>query len=213
MTARLNITAQTGNISAAAGSVTAQNNVTATTGNVSATAGDVSAGNDVTAGHNATAVNDVTAGHNVSAANDLSAGQNLSVGVNGTVGSNLQVGNRVSIGTLASLPNGYRLYVEDGILTEKVKVAVNGSADWADYVFAPEYSLRPLKEVESFIHQNRHLPDVPSAEQVVANGVDVAKMDALLLQKIEELTLYLIDLKKENESLKKDVEELKKGNR
>ena len=61
----------------------------------------------------------------------------------------------VTIGTVASTPGVYKLYVEGGILTEKVKVAVDGTADWADYVFAPDYKLMPLEEVESFCQEKQ----------------------------------------------------------
>jgi trimeric autotransporter adhesin len=98
-------------------------------------------------------------------------------------------------------PGNYRLYVKDGILAEKVRVAIANSSDWADYVFAPEYRLRTLPEVELYIKKNKHLPDVPSAEQVAKEGVDMAQMDALLLQKIEELTLYVIEQNKRIEQL------------
>ncbi len=67
-----------------------------------------------------------------------------------------------------------------------------------------------MKEVEAFIKKNNHLPDVPSEKEVMNNGIDVANMDAILLQKIEEITLYLIEIKKENEELKKGNQELKK---
>ncbi|MBK6904523.1 MAG: hypothetical protein IPH04_17405 [Saprospirales bacterium] len=144
---------------------------------------------------------------NVEAGADLIAGGNLSVAMDA------RVANTLYVGTANNMPVGYRLYVEDGILTERVKVAVEGSADWADYVFAPGYVLRPLDQVESFIEENGHLPGVPSAGQVVSEGVDVAKMDALLLEKIEELTLYMIEMKKENEELRKEVEGLKKASR
>jgi hypothetical protein len=77
-------------------------------------------------------------------------------------------------------------------------------------VFADAYQLRSLGEVEAFINKNKHLPDVPSAIEVVEKGVDLGKMDALLLQKIEELTLYMIELKKSNEQLRKELNELKK---
>ena len=63
--------------------------------------------------------------------------------------------------------------------------------------------------MEAFIKENKHLPDIPSAETVVEEGIDVAAMDAKLLQKIEELTLYVIETAKENERLRKDVETLK----
>lgn len=105
-------------------------------------------------------------------------------------------------------PGNYQLYVQGGILTEKVKAAVATSNDWADYVFADNYKLKSLKEVEQFIHANKHLPNIPSAEQVVKDGVDMAKMDAKLLEKIEELTLYLIELDKKNAAQEKHIAEL-----
>jgi len=66
----------------------------------------------------------------------------------------------------------------------------------------------PLAEVESYITEHQHLPDVPSAEEVAADGLSLGETQALLLQKIEELTLYVIDLKKENEVLKTKFEQL-----
>lgn len=111
---------------------------------------------------------------------------------------------------LRSVPAGYQLYVADGILTEKVKVAVKNSADWSDYVFATNYKLRPLAEVEMFVKENKHLPGIPSAAEVVEQGVDVGKMDAKLLEKIEELTLYMIQLKKDSD---RRINRLEKENR
>jgi hypothetical protein len=90
----------------------------------------------------------------------------------------------------------YKLYVGTGIMTEKVKVALKNTSDWADYVFKTDYNLIPLSEVETFITKNGHLPNVPSAEEVVESGIDVAKMDAKLLEKIEELTLYILQQEK-----------------
>ena len=118
-------------------------------------------------------------------------------------------GGKVTIGTVASTPGSYRLYVQDGILTERVKVAVEGSGNWADYVFAPDYNLMPLEEVDQFIQKNKHLPNVPSAEKMAETGIDVATMDAKLMEKIEELTLYMIDMKKEIKNLKAQNETLK----
>jgi len=86
----------------------------------------------------------------------------------------------------------YKLFVESGILTEKVRVAVKTSADWADYVFEEEYDLMSINELEKYVSKNKHLPNVPSAEEVVNKGIDMAQMDATLLEKIEELTLYII---------------------
>lgn len=115
----------------------------------------------------------------------------------------------IGINDPAKMPGTYRLYVADGIMTEKVKVALKNTGDWADYVFADDYKLRDLKEVEAFVKENKHLPGVPSAEEVQKTGIDMAAMDAKLLEKIEELTLYVIGIKKENEQLRKEVEALK----
>jgi hypothetical protein len=106
-------------------------------------------------------------------------------------------------------PAGYKLFVEEGILTEKIKVAVKTTTNWADYVFADDYKLMPLAEVEQFTKENKHLPNVPSAQQMVENGLDVAQMDAKLMEKVEELTLYLIEQDKENKKQAKEIEELK----
>ena len=103
----------------------------------------------------------------------------------------------------------YRLYVQDGILTEKLKVALRNSSDWADYVFAPDYKLAPLEEVETFIKANNHLPNVPSADEMASNGLDVSKTSAKLMEKIEELTLYMIELNKEVKALKAENNLLK----
>lgn len=98
----------------------------------------------------------------------------------------------------------YALFVPTGIRTEAVKVDLKTS--WADFVFDENYKLSSLAEVESFIKENKHLPEIPSAEEVKNNGIDLAEMDAKLLQKIEELTLYMIELKKENDKLKERVQ-------
>lgn len=106
-------------------------------------------------------------------------------------------------------PFDYKLYVEKGILTSRVKVAMPGS-DWSDYVFAEDYQLMPLNEVAQFIATNKHLPSIPSAEEVDKDGIDLGAMDARLLQKIEELTLYVIELQKQNEHQQAQIEDLKR---
>ena len=117
----------------------------------------------------------------------------------------------VMIGTgTSTAPAGYKLYVSEGILTERVKVAVKSTADWKDHVLAPEYKLRSIKEVESFINQNGHLPGVPSAQEMVQNGNDLHRTDAVLLEKIEEMMLYIIALKNENTDLKEKEKENQK---
>ncbi len=109
----------------------------------------------------------------------------------------------LKVGNVAT-PVGYKMYVEQGILTEKVKVAVASSPAWADYVFAADYKLKSLSEVEKFIDENNHLPNIPSADELVKEGLDLGKMQALQMEKIEELTLYLIEMKKEIEVLKNE---------
>jgi hypothetical protein len=101
-----------------------------------------------------------------------------------------------------------------GTNTPKEKLSVNGkirahevkveTANWPDYVFSPSYKLPDLKETEKFIKANNHLPDIPSAAEVEKEGVNLGEMNARLLKKIEELTLYLIELKKDNEQIKID---------
>lgn len=121
---------------------------------------------------------------------------------------------KVSIGLDPTDPNtfngNYRLYVDKGILTERVKVALKNTADWADYVFDKDYKLMPLNKVEAYVAEHHHLPGVPSAEEVQKEGIDVATMDAKLLEKIEELTLYVIELEKKYNALKEELEATKK---
>ncbi|MCK9424098.1 MAG: hypothetical protein M0Q38_16050 [Bacteroidales bacterium] len=74
---------------------------------------------------------------------------------------------------------------------------------WPDHVFKSGFELMPLQDVENYISLNKHLPGVPSETDVIQKGNNLGEMDAILLQKIEELTLYMIDLKKENDQLKK----------
>lgn len=106
-------------------------------------------------------------------------------------------------------PDGYLLYVQKGILTEKLKVQ-NTTDPWSDFVFNDDYELMPLSQLETYVTTNKHLPEIPSADEVKENGIDVASMDAKLLQKIEELTLYLIKQQKQIEQQKSEIEVLKK---
>ena len=101
------------------------------------------------------------------------------------------------------MPAGYLLYVQQGILTEKLKVANStDAANWSDFVFKKDYKLMSLNNLETYVKANSHLPEIPSAAEVAKDGIDVAGMDAKLLQKIEELTLYVIQQQKEIDVLK-----------
>lgn len=107
--------------------------------------------------------------------------------------------------------SNYRLFVKDGIKTEKIKVEFASANGWADYVFSDDYKLLPLHEVKKFITQNKHLPEIPSADEVVKNGVELKEMNVLLLKKIEELTLHLIDLNEKLEKQDKKIQQLEKN--
>ena len=134
----------------------------------------------------------------------------IDVGDVGTAYQNLalcQGGGKVGIGT-TTFASGYLLSVDGKVIAEEFKVQDSGS--WPDHVFQAGYDLMPLPEVERYIAEHQHLPDVPSAEEVAADGLSLGKTQALLLQKIEELTLYMIDLKKENEALKARMNRLAK---
>jgi hypothetical protein len=124
--------------------------------------------------------------------------QNLSLFslVNGNIQTNKNMNmtsGKLGIGiTEAQMSSAnYRLFVKDGIRTEAIRVDLVSS--WADYVFEKNYQLRKLSEVERYIVKNKHLPDVPSEAELKKEGIDLAEMDAILLRKIEELTLYIIE--------------------
>jgi hypothetical protein len=122
----------------------------------------------------------------------------------------IQRDGKVRIGSASmTTPGTYKLYVEDGIMTERVRVAIKNSNDWMDQVFAENYNLRSVDELSSYIKEHQHLPEIPSADEVVAKGIDVGEMNAKLLKKIEELTLYMIAQQKEIEGLKKELEKIK----
>ncbi len=112
------------------------------------------------------------------------------------------------IGTVPTITSGttlydnYSLYAQKGVISESFKCASSTTSDWADYVFDKDYKLKPLSEVETYIKNNKHLPDVPSTDDVACDGIDMAKMDATLLRKVEELTLYVLELKKDNDAMK-----------
>ncbi|MEO7311587.1 MAG: hypothetical protein ABIX01_14380 [Chitinophagaceae bacterium] len=94
----------------------------------------------------------------------------------------------------------YKLNVGGKILAEEVRV--NLQANWPDYVFAKNYKLPSLSDVEKYIDKNNHLPNVPAASEIEKSGIALGQMQSKMMEKIEELTLYIIDLKKEVEVLK-----------
>ena len=114
----------------------------------------------------------------------------------------LNVTDKVVIGGMApvtSAYNDYKLAVNGNIAAKKVMVEIS---DWNDKVFEKSYSLPTLEQVETYVNANKHLPEVPSECEVLQNGISVGDMNATLLKKIEELTLYVIQQQKEIEALK-----------
>ena len=116
----------------------------------------------------------------------------------------LKPDGKIGIGTASP----QSLLAVNGTITAK-KVVVT-STGWPDYVFGDDYNLMPLAEVAAYIATNGRLPEVPSAEEVAASGLSLGESQALLLKKIEELTLYMIQIQKENVALKKRVDKLER---
>lgn len=107
---------------------------------------------------------------------------------------------------LGDANNPSNMYVNGDVNAHLVRVATDA---WSDHVFSSDYELRTLEDVKCYIEQNNHLPGVPSETEVIEQGINLGKMDALLLEKIEELTLYMIELKEENNILKEEIHKLK----
>lgn len=116
-------------------------------------------------------------------------------------------GGGVSIG-VDDLPSGYKLAVAGNVLAEGVTVELQGN--WPDYVFRRDYPLPTLTEVEQHIVDFGHLPGVPSEAEVQENGISLGEMNAILLQKVEELTLYTLQQQEAIEKLEKRLSELEK---
>ena len=113
---------------------------------------------------------------------------------------------KVGIGT-STVPSAYLMAIDGKLICENVRVQLSG--DWPDFVFEKDYELPSLKEVERFIQEEKHLPGIPSAKEIDAEGIDVALMNNKLLQKIEELMLYTIEQQKSIEAQQKQIDHLK----
>jgi hypothetical protein len=127
-----------------------------------------------------------------------------------TGGADMTIQNGiVKIGIkLPTTVTDYKLSVDGNIACQKVYVTSPNK--WADFVFEKNYKLPSLTETESYINENHHLQNIPSTAEVENKGIDVAEMDAKLLQKIEELYLHMIQMQKSNEVQQKEIETLKK---
>ena len=103
--------------------------------------------------------------------------------------------------------NNYSLFVKGGILTQEIRVMLE--SDWADYVFKSDYNLMPIDDLLEFIDKNKHLPNVPSAEKISFDGIELGEITKIQQEKIEELTLYIIQQHKINNQQNKEIKELK----
>ena len=149
---------------------------------------------------------------------EASSGFKIQMAGTSTLGSHsfvdaLTILNNGNIGIGTTTTGSHKLAVEGSIGAREVKVEASG---WSDFVFEKDYELRPLEEVEEYITENHHLPEIPSEAEVTEKGINLGEMNAKLLQKIEELTLYLIEqnkrmnnLETRNAALEKEISNLK----
>jgi hypothetical protein len=146
--------------------------------------------------------------YNGSAWNSVGSGSGGgSVGWQSGSGAIYDSTDNVGIGT--SNTQGYKLAVNGAAIFTRIKVKAVGF--WPDYVFRRDYHLPDLKTLEKYIVSHQHLPDVPAESDVKKDGQDVGETQAVLLRKVEELTLYVIDLNKKVEALQKENTRLKTG--
>jgi len=115
--------------------------------------------------------------------------------------------NRSDVDFTAKTVNSTNVYNNGNLWSKQIVVAVTNP--WPDYVFKSTYKLPSLTEVNTYIDQNHHLPDVPSAAEVEKNGLNLGDMNKVLVQKVEELTLYLIEEHKQNTNQQDEINQLK----
>ena len=118
----------------------------------------------------------------------------------------MRINSSGSVGIGTTSTGSHKLAVHGSIGAREIKVEANS---WSDFVFEDDYDLRTLEEVEQHINEKGHLPEIPNEAEVSENGINLGAMDAKLLQKIEELTLYVIDLNKRVQELENENQELR----
>jgi hypothetical protein len=124
----------------------------------------------------------------------------------GSNSNSITIDNNGNAGVGTVDTKGYKLAVNGKIRAQEIKVE---ASPWPDYVFTKDYNLPSLQETEKHIKEKGHLPGIPSTAEVKANGIDLGEMNAKLLQKIEELTLHLIEMNKKAEQQQLDINYLK----
>ncbi len=198
----------TGNLNVV-GNITAGSMSSLTVNGALSATGSASVANRLTVG-NRIITDSLTVNHRTNMTGNLSVGDNafivtplgyvycqrLFVG-----GFSLSVNSTGDISTTGSLTvgNGFHCDAQGNLKVKQLRVTLT---DWPDYVFGEGYRLMSLGEVEAYIGENGHLPQMPSAAEVEAEGADLGEMNRLLLQKVEELTLYVIDLQRQLDELK-----------
>ena len=120
-------------------------------------------------------------------------------------GANLFVHNNQKVGIGVENPT-HKLEV-NGVI--KAKEIIVETAGFPDYVFLDDYSLMPLEEVETFIQTNGHLPNIPKGESIEQSGIELGEMQRLMVEKIEEITLHMIEQKKRIDALEAENEQLR----
>ena len=116
-----------------------------------------------------------------------------------TMTQGLSVGGSLAVNGALTVGAGFSCDAQGYLKVKHLKVTLT---DWPDYVFADGYALMPLGELEAYIDAHSHLPGLPSADEVEQEGADLGEMNRLLMEKVEELTLYIIDLQKQIDKLK-----------
>ncbi|MVM35220.1 hypothetical protein GO755_34680 [Spirosoma sp. HMF4905] len=170
--------------------------------------------------HNATAIG---SGSRVVISNALILGNQANVGIGTSApttrlevvsetpdNSGLRLSNLTTASPATQSTDQFLSVDEKGnVIKAGYKLRINNPSEWSDKVFVPGYQLKPLSEVKKFIDANQHLPGIPSAVEVAKEGVDLVKMNAKLLEKVEELTLYLLEQQKANKEMKAEIDELR----
>lgn len=123
------------------------------------------------------------------------------------INGKLKVGYYDKEPSLTAYPN-WQMAVDGDLIAKRVVVNIS---NWPDYVFEINYRKKSLEELAAFVEENKHLPDVPSASEIEQQGLSLGDMDKILLKKIEELTLYVIELKKENTDIRMQLSNVNNG--
>lgn len=142
----------------------------------------------------------------VTATGDVIVNGNTLLGGSTTMNGATTLFGKVGV-NIANTTQNYALAVDGGVITTKVHIQTVG--DWSDNVFNDGYRLASLEELRGYIAENRHLPGIPSEAEVTENGIDLGTMQAALLQKIEELTLYILGQQREIDTLRKELDGLR----